>query len=321
MIGKHLKVNPDSQSLKWIMRYLLGELSEKEQSQLEERYFADPAFFQEVRARRDDLIDAYLRGDLSEHERERFDTHFMASPHLRERVEFARALIETVDHTARQEAILTREPAPVAWWKSLLAPLVSYPRAITATVILAMIGIGAWIVIRITHVPRQVAWQEANQAAHEHNAPMDSNINKSAEHLPSSAEQQTNTKDNLSGKPRVPASKTEIKLATFALTTALVRDSAETKVLVIPRDVDLVQLNLEVERNGNRGYRAVLRTLEGAEIWSKEIKNQAPQRHHIVLRLPASLLKRADYIITLSALTADKEAVDVRKYYFRVQVR
>jgi hypothetical protein len=32
------------------MRYLLGEFSEEEQSRLEEKYFADPAFFQEVRA-------------------------------------------------------------------------------------------------------------------------------------------------------------------------------------------------------------------------------------------------------------------------------
>lgn len=304
------------------MRYLLGELSEEEQSRLEERYFADPAFFHAVRARRDDLIDAYLRGELSPHERERFETHLMASPHLRERVEFARALIETVDHTARQAAILIREPAPVVWWKWLLAPLVSYPRAITATVVLVIIGIGAWLVIRITHVPIQVARQDANQAAPGRPASIDSNINKSAGHVPPSAEQQPDTEDKRSGKPRAPASKAELKIATFALTTGLVRDAAETKILAIPRDVDLVQLNLEVERNGYRGYRAALRTPEGAEIWTKEIKNQPPKLNQtVVLRLPASLFKNADYILSLSGLTAENKVVDAGKYYFRAQVK
>ena len=46
-------------------RYLLGELSEQEQAELEEGYFADDALFERFRAVKDDLIDAYARGDLA----------------------------------------------------------------------------------------------------------------------------------------------------------------------------------------------------------------------------------------------------------------
>lgn len=144
------------------MRYLLGELSEEEQSLLEEEYFDDPAFFQEVRARRDDLIDAYLRGELSPDERARFETYFMATPRRRERVEFARALMKTVDQAQASEALTTARQVPIRWWKSLLIPLVPYQRPIIALGVLVIIFIGGWLLLRSPRVGDSV--EEAKRA-------------------------------------------------------------------------------------------------------------------------------------------------------------
>ena len=45
-----------------LKRFLLGELSPSEQSDIEERLFADPQYFSQFRAAEDDLIDEYLYG-------------------------------------------------------------------------------------------------------------------------------------------------------------------------------------------------------------------------------------------------------------------
>ena len=88
-----------------LVRYLLGELSEEEQSQLEERYFADDDFYSELRATERDLIDDYVRGRLSGRRREQFESRFMASPERRQKVELARSfqgyLAEAAAHAER----------------------------------------------------------------------------------------------------------------------------------------------------------------------------------------------------------------------------
>ncbi len=318
MIG-NFEVNPDSQKARRIMRYLLGELSEEEQSLLEEEYFADPTFFQEVRARRDDLIDAYLRGELPADERARFETYFMATPRRRERVEFARTLMKTVDQAQASATLTPARQVPIRRWKSLLTPLIPYPRPIIALGVLVIIFIGGWLLLRSQRVRDSV--EEAKRATQSQNQ----NRSRDVVETPVASPNETNQPE-IAGRPpatpQTPSRGPEPKVAIFALTTGLVRDSAETKILAIPRNVDLVQLNLEVEREDYQSYRAALRTPEGAEIWSKQIKSRPTKLNRtVVLRLPVSLFKNADYILTLSGLTVENKAVDARKYYFRAQVK
>lgn len=312
-------MNPDSQQARQIMRYLLGELSEEERSRLEEEYFADPAFFQEVRARRNDLIDAYLRGELSPDERESFETFFMATPRRRERVEFARTLMKTVDQAPASESVTTARQAPIRWWKSFMISLIAYRRPIIALGVLMIIFIGAWLLISSQRERDSVEEARRTTQPQNQNSPQDD------VETPADSPSETNQPEMARrppATPQVPSPRPELKVATFALTTGLVRDGAEAKTLTIPRNADLVQLDLEVERDDYPSYRAALRTPEGAEIWSQQIKNQPTKRDHtVVLRLPASLFKNADYILSLSGLTAENRLVDVGKYYFRAQIR
>src|SRR5688572_28098839 len=76
-----------------LFEYLLGQLSEDEQAQIEQRYLADPDFHEEILAAERELIDRYVYGELAN--RELFETHFLSSPGRRQRVEFARALMQS----------------------------------------------------------------------------------------------------------------------------------------------------------------------------------------------------------------------------------
>lgn len=90
------------------IRYFLGELSETEQSALEERFFTDPEFSEWLDEVETDLIDDYARGELSGAERQKFEQNFMVSERRRERIKAAAALWET------EKNELVPRPATVA---------------------------------------------------------------------------------------------------------------------------------------------------------------------------------------------------------------
>src|SRR5215467_4507664 len=77
-----------------LQNYLLGNLSEEAQVQVEDRAFADPDYLAAVEAAEADLIDAYVRGELSEPDRRQFERLFLLSSERRKKVEFAKALAQ-----------------------------------------------------------------------------------------------------------------------------------------------------------------------------------------------------------------------------------
>ncbi len=75
-----------------LRRYLLGQMSEAEEAQVERAYLGSDDALEALRAREDELIEEYLAGTLETAERERFERLFLASPARLERLVFLRAL-------------------------------------------------------------------------------------------------------------------------------------------------------------------------------------------------------------------------------------
>lgn len=310
LINKRRALKSNSLQKQLIMQYLLGELSEEEQNLLEERYFADPALFQEIRATRDDLIDAYLRGELPSDERERFEKHFLASPHRQERVEFARALIRTADQNAKPEAQLRPKelPAPRRDW--FFAPQLSFAKATIALAVIALIFLGYWFLSRNSDrieeakqatPPPQTSPSGIPRASVQPNELPSPNLAKPPEGTPT----RVNPNQNI---------------ATFTLTPGALRDST-VKVLRIPGNLNQMELRLEVEGGPYQRYQAELRTAEGDQKWRKaQIRPESdPARQRVVVRLPAALFENADYVLRLNGVTSKNESVPVGSYFFRVE--
>ena len=76
-------------------RYLLGELSEQERDQLDQRYFSDDEQFEILSALEDELVHDYVSGDLSDQESKRFEAHNLKSPRIKHKAQLAEALIRT----------------------------------------------------------------------------------------------------------------------------------------------------------------------------------------------------------------------------------
>ncbi len=75
-----------------IARYLLQDVTPREQEEIERRYFSDPDYLTTIEVAEGDLIDAYVRGRLSRAQVERFEEHFLSTRARRERLEMAEAL-------------------------------------------------------------------------------------------------------------------------------------------------------------------------------------------------------------------------------------
>src|SRR5438132_9988151 len=130
---------------KVIARYLLGDLPEAEQTQLEEHAFSDSNYLQHVRAVEKDLVDEYARGELSGAAREAFEQRFFASEERRRQIKFARALMKV---SGESPARASSDAAAIPWWGSIfffgrgLNPALRF--ALAALALFVVIG-GVWL--------------------------------------------------------------------------------------------------------------------------------------------------------------------------------
>jgi hypothetical protein len=73
--------------------YLLGQLPEDLQQEMEERYFVDDYVFQELQQAEEALIEDYARAKLNQKERYEFAKRYLRNPEKRRKVELTAELI------------------------------------------------------------------------------------------------------------------------------------------------------------------------------------------------------------------------------------
>src|SRR5262245_14807452 len=76
-----------------LRRYLLGDLSDEEQTALETDLFNQPAACERLAVAEDELIDAYVLKELSASEERRFEDYVATSRRVAQRVYVAQALL------------------------------------------------------------------------------------------------------------------------------------------------------------------------------------------------------------------------------------
>jgi hypothetical protein len=160
-----MKQRADSEKL--MIRYLLGDAPEDEQIRIEERFFTDDEYFEQLLALEDDLIDDYVNGELTDREREQFEEYFLASPTRRQRVEFAKTFMRAGSLLPLAEIAMPGEarPEPVPWWRTVMVfwRAQSLPRrfALAASVVLALGG--SWLIVDTMRLRNHVEQLQAER--------------------------------------------------------------------------------------------------------------------------------------------------------------
>lgn len=269
-----------------MVKYLLRQLPEREQAELEARYLSDDACFEELLAIEDELRDAYARGELSGRDREAFDQRLLATPQQRQKQEFAQSLRQRVVEAS--DASADRHESWVAKWKSRCWQFATHHRivlvpALSATFLL-LVAAGLWL-----------GYRSGRSAV---SAPV-----ATTPHTQGPLQQQQ--------EPGVIA---------FVLTPGLVRGNEPGLAsLVIPAGISRVRLQARFEGDYPE-YEAMLETAENKLVWSaRDLKAQASRSgKSISIDIPSSLLPRGDYILTLNGVPAMGPPETVAEYAFRV---
>jgi hypothetical protein len=305
-----------------ITRYLLGRLTEDEQTAVEEEYFADPEKFEAVWAAENDLVDAYVRGRLPRDERKLFERHYLQSPKHRERIAVAGKLLEAANRLAAEGAIATQVVEPTSSWWSRIRETLNSARAlriglVVATILLLSVGL-TWLLLERARLnselgraqarlseQQRLELETASQLAAERkqNDKLKSELNRL---------QETISKDSSQPSDQIERP----SILSFFLSPTLVRSGSEPQQIAITGGTEMVRLRMMIEKGDLRKFQAVVRTVEGTQIMNQ--RSLIPRSNTIAVNIPANKLPLGDYILTLSAITPPGETEEINRYFFRI---
>lgn len=313
-----------------MVRYLLGDLTEEERLRVEERFFTDDEVSEQLLALENELLYDYAQGSLTQRQRELYERRFLSTAQNRRKAEYAAELMRAVAD------LRTTQQTPAATVETKAAPILEPLRAFfslrshtmryaLAAAGLSLAALSGWLVSETVRLRNQLDRLQAEHAAKEnelrqltvnaqsHNRQMNSELERERGQR-AQLEQELARRQAQSGQPPAPSS-----ILSLILTPGLIRDSGEQKRLLVPPGANLLQLQLELKGKENfRGWRAILRTAEGAEVWSRDLPRAARKAlaRAVTAQLPVRLLPEGDYELTLKGLTANGEFVDAGDYYF-----
>lgn len=238
--------------------YLLGDASDGDRRAIEQRFFEDDAFFDEILEAQDDLIDDYARGALPARFQAAVEERLLADAEGQRRVTVARAL------HARAAAPL---PAAAA------TPPISRPapahRWMLAAAALAVAGIAAtaWFAVDNARLRREIAQRE--QAA-----------------APPAPEVDVRTPP---ASPRA-----ESVVAELRLVPRVLRSQTAPVAARIAAGASIVRVDLPLEERDDGAVAVALERAGAGRVWfqAEVVERRDGAR---VIWLPASLLEPGDY--------------------------
>lgn len=286
-----------------LKRYLLGSLEARERSRIEEDYFANADFFEELVSTENDLIDSYVRGELPDAERQQFERQY-AAKHQQDRLEFAKALARSAK--SKQETIATT--VKPSWsWNARFFPM-RQPKLAWGLVFAAIVfgGLLGWQNRRLRMELRdaqaktaQIRQEEAS--LHEQIATLGSKLERGGE--------ASNDISQLEEPADLP----------FRILPGATRSGNVGNDLSLPRTADWIRLELVLTRDEFKTYEAVLQTPEGREVLraNKLTSSSSGGRRVVHWRIPSRSIPTGDYELRLSGQAAGGSVEEVESYSFR----
>lgn len=318
-----------------LKRFLLGELSDGERGEIEERLFADPAYFRQFRAAEDELTDEYLYGDLADDERERFESFFLTTPERRESFRIAKALKRYIAKNADEAALsgastLTDAAAPSGtnaradaahvprpekrpFFDFLRVPALRFSLAAAAVLIVAVLGL--WLLVRTSSRERPDPTLKANTSDPQptptqlvQSTPEQSNPGPIAP--PTPPENSNGDATNKNGGVKTPKQPRRARLRFYTATIlplVSVRGGDGGNEVNVPADADVVTLRIRLGTDGGDRYRVTLQTDEGERLksWANLKPFKGKTGKTIIVNVPASTLTQQNYRLILAASNGD----------------
>jgi len=278
-----------------MIRYLLGEATEEEQTRLEEQFFQNDESYQQLVALEDELRYDYAQGGLTKRQRASFEKRFLVSDEDRRKVALAKEVIVRAQKE-RAETMVPARQERTSFWQVFTSPLrLSF--AASAALLVVFGGLLTLHTVQLNHQLDQLRAQRTTdqQTAQQQVATLE--------------KQRAELEKQLNSKPAQAPTPT---LFSFVLMPGLTRDADVTKPLLIPAGDGGVRLQLDVKKKGAyKSYLASVQTLDGEQVWSQNLQSAQ-------LTIPAKVLRSGDYVLELKGIVAGGEQESAGEYYFTV---
>jgi hypothetical protein len=308
-------MEPQLQDDKLIARYLLGELSEDEQVQLEERAFSDSDYLERVRAVEKDLIDEYARGELSGSAQQSFEQRFLASEPRRRQIEFAKAFDRVIGDEPANDAALassSRWYSLVPFWRG---QRLAFAFSLAVVVLLVVIGC-VWLLKQRAQSLREQAQRRSPQAT--------PSVQQSTTPKLNDEQRATNEPRPVPSpaQPQDTQQPSQPVVASLFLLPGTSRGTENHSQLVITPGTKLAQLRVALEKGDEyETYALELRTSLGTLIRSQAglLAHPGHGGRAVALTLPANILTTGNYELTLNGINDQKRAEPLGYCYFSVR--
>ncbi len=321
----------DLNSEKLIAQYLLGDLTEEQQVDIEDRAFQDTEYLASITAVENDLIDEYVRGEMPETVRQKFENRFLASGERRKRVEFAKALTHiTSEYAFKGKGVVA--PVSLSWRDSLeaffrsLNPVAKF--AMAAIVLMVLVG-GAWLITETLRLRNRLTTLQAeNQSRQNLERQMELERRRNEEltaQLNQEKQQREQSEESLqriseTANETTPAPRAII--ASLTLLPGISRGGGDKPSVTVAPGARLVKLQIGIDPEEQYKTFAVdLRSVAGRQVWTRENLSARNRRgvRSIGLTLPATALRPGEYELKLTGVTEGGATEDVGFYYFDVR--
>jgi len=298
-----------------IVRYLLGDLPEEAQIQVEDRAFSDPAYMRIIEAAEADLIDAYVQDQMPASERRQFESRFLVSPQRRKKIDFARALARVAGESksALADAHAKRSSFAGHSWREILTQLLRGRspafQFVMAAVVLVLAGLVSWQVMQTARLRGNVSQLEAERGLQQ----------QQQQALQTALDQERSRVEEMAAQIQQNPGRSPV--ASLMLFPGNMRGGTTLPELVIPPAAQLARIRIQLEpRDVYPRFRVELRTRDGEEVLTRG--NLHEQRSStarvVVLEVPAGTLSAGDYELTLKGQT-DGQTNDIAYYSFPVK--
>jgi hypothetical protein len=301
-----------------IRKFLLGDLSQEKQEQLEEQLMTDNELYEHLLLLEDELVEQYLDGELTPEEAGQFDSHFLCTHGRQHKLRFARALRDYVRDAPPEPA---KDPEPVSRWQAFLTAIQiqrpAWGYALAALLVLNVSG-GFWGLMRYSMLKAEYGGVQAEQqAALEQSRALQTRTDELTHDLnrAEAARQdlQQEIADLRAGSASAP------NLVTSILTPGFTRSEGSMERIRIPSsETGLVRLVLDMATNEYESYEVRI-SLEGTEVMRlgglRAVED--PEKIRLSFLIPGASLERADYEVQLFGTPPRGDDAIVDTYYFR----
>lgn len=288
---------------KKLTRYLLGEFSEVDRADIEDRYLSEGDSFDELLVAEDELIDDYVRGKLSRKDGLLFEQNFLCTAARQERVKSSRALMKFADTQASTGVSVWRRLRSIL---SLESPAM---RLVLATGFMLLIICGPLLVIQMSKLRSDLKGLQSEQMAQHQRG-------KELEQLLAQQKLKNDELNQSINRERSERGQLEQEVArlreqqappvTFGLGFGeidRVKGATPTQAakVTVPRNAEVINLHLDLLKDEDENYLVVLEDAQQRDIWRGLLQSvKAGKGRAVVVRLASRLFTTGQYKLTLS---------------------